>query len=155
MSQAIEPGQPFPDFTLQDQDGHPKRLADYAGKWLVVFVYPKDDTPGCTIESKGFSAAHADYAAANAVAVGLSEDGVASHRAFCDKFSLQVPLLADEGHTLLKALGVGQSDWKGTLYWNRVTFLVDPKGTLRKIYRDVKPQGHEAAVLADLRAMSS
>jgi peroxiredoxin Q/BCP len=155
MSQTASVGNPFPDFTLPNQDNQATRLQDFAGKWLAVFVYPKDDTPGCTIESKGFSAAAADYAKANAQAVGLSADGVDSHKSFCNKFSLATPLLADTDGKLLTALGVGQSDYKGTAYWNRVTYLVDPQGTLRKIYRDVKPAGHEQTVLEDIRAMSA
>jgi len=87
--------------------------------------------------------------------VGLSADGVDSHRAFCDKFSLAMPLLADVRGELLTAAGVGQSDYQGTAYWNRVTFLVDPRGVLRKIYRDVKPAGHERAVLTDLLALKA
>ena len=87
--------------------------------------------------------------------VGLSADGVDSHLGFCRKFDLKTPLLADVQGTLLAAMGVGQSDFQGTLYWNRDTFLIDPRGILRKIYRDVKPQGHEAAVLADLSVLAA
>lgn len=130
------------------------KLTDFAGKWLVLWVYPKDDTPGCTLEGKGFSAAKADFDRAGAVAVGISEDDAASHKNFCNKFAFTVPLLADTSHVLLKAMGVGQSEWKGTMYWNRTTYLVDPKGMLRKIYEGVKPEGHEAQVLADIRSMS-
>jgi len=155
MSESLETGQPFPDFDLPDQDGVRVRRADFAGEWLVLFVYPKDDTPGCTVESRGFSAASGQFAAANARVVGLSADGVESHKSFCGKFDLRVPLLADTNATLLLASGVGQSDYRGTFYWNRVTFLIDPGGVVRRIYRDVKPQGHEQAVLADLLALSS
>ncbi len=155
MTASLEPGQPFPDFDLPDQDGARVRLADFAGKWLVLFVYPKDDTPGCTVESRGFSAAQAQFAAANARVVGLSADGVESHKSFCGKFDLRIPLLADTNATLLAASGVGQSDYRGTPYWNRVTFLIDPRGVVRTIFRDVKPQGHEQAVLAELLALSA
>jgi peroxiredoxin Q/BCP len=150
----LDVGQPFPNFSLPNQDNQMTRLADFAGHWLVVYVYPKDDTPGCTLEGKGFSAALADFEKANARVVGLSADDPASHKDFCNKFSFRMPLLADTRAELLKAAGVGQSDYKGTMYWNRVTYLVDPKGITRKIYREVKPQDHEKAVLADIKSMS-
>ena len=144
-------GQPFPNFSLPNQDKQITRLQDFAGKWLVVFVYPKDDTPGCTIEGRGFSAAYEDFKRVNTCVVGLSADDSDSHKSFCNKFSFKMPLLADTKEELLKMAQVGQSEFKGTLYWNRVTYLIDPNGIIRKIYRDVKPQGHEKAVLNDLQ----
>jgi peroxiredoxin Q/BCP len=147
----MQAGQAFPNFNLQDQDGKTRHLSDFAGKWLVVFVYPKDDTPGCTLEGKSFTAAKPQFEAANAVAVGLSEDDVASHKSFCNKFSFTVPLLADPKAQLLNTLGVQKSDYKGTMYWNRTTFLVDPTGKLRKVYENVKVDGHEKAVLEDIQ----
>jgi peroxiredoxin Q/BCP len=149
----LQAGQPFPNFNLQDQDGNPRRLSDFAGRWLVVFVYPKDDTPGCTLEGKSFTAAKPQFDAENVVAVGLSEDDVASHKSFCNKFSFTVPLLADPQAQLLGALGVQKSDYKGTMYWNRTSFLVDPQGKLRKVYENVKVDGHEKAVLEDVLAL--
>src|ERR1700679_642906 len=110
MTDTLEAGKPFPDFALPDQDNHLTRLADFAGKWLVVFVYPKDDTPGCTIESRGFSSALSAFENANARVVGLSADGVDSHKSFCGKFDLKMPLLADTKGELLQSSGVGQSD---------------------------------------------
>ncbi len=129
------------------------KLADFAGKWLVLYVYPKDDTPGCTLEGRGFTASKPAFDAINAVVVGLSQDDVASHKKFCDKFSFTIPLLADTQATLLKALGVQQSEYKGTMYWNRVTFIADPKGVVRKVYPNVKADGHEKEVLADLHQL--
>jgi peroxiredoxin Q/BCP len=155
MSHPLSVGQPFPSFALPNQDGQPMRLAEFAGSWLVIFVYPKDDTPGCTVESRAFSSALPSFEKQGARVVGLSADSVDSHLGFCRKFDLKTPLLADVQGTLLSAMGVGQSDFQGTLYWNRETFLIDPRGILRKIYRDVKPQGHEAAVLADLTALAA
>ena len=146
----IDVGQKLPDFTLENQDGQKKSAASYAGKWLVLFVYPKDDTPGCTLEARSFSATKADFDAAGAVIVGLSADDVKSHKDFCDKFSLTNELLADPATTLLSALGVGQTDWKGTKFWDRTTFLVDPSGVVRKVYLKVDPKGHEKAVLDDI-----
>ena len=146
----IEAGKTLPDFSLDNQDGQKKTKASYAGKWLVLYVYPKDDTPGCTIQGKSFTATKADYDAAGAVVVGLSADDVGSHKAFCDKFSFTIELLSDPHTTLLSALGVGQSEWKGTMYWDRSTVLVDPTGVIRKVYGKVDPNGHEKVLLDDL-----
>lgn len=146
----IDVGQKLPSFTLQNQDGASRANEDYAGKWLVLYVYPKDDTPGCTIQGKSFTATKADYDAAGAVVVGLSEDDVASHKSFCNKFSFSIELLADPEKKLLSALGVAQSEWKGTMYWERSTFLVDPQGVVRKVYAKVDPNGHEKVLLDDI-----
>ena len=151
----IQEGKPFPPFSLPNQDNQMMKNSDFSGKWLVVYVYPKDDTPGCTLEGRGFSAAKPDYDRAGAVVVGLSEDDVASHKSFCNKFSFTIPLLADSKAELLKAMGVGQSDYKGTMYWNRETALIDPKGNVRKIYKNVKPQDHEKEVLADIKSFQA
>jgi peroxiredoxin Q/BCP len=150
----IDSGQKLPALSLQNQDGAVRTNADYAGKWMVLYVYPKDDTPGCTIQGKSFTATKADFDAANAVVVGVSEDDVASHKAFCDKFSFTIELLADPEKKLLTALGVAQSEWKGTMYWERSTFLVDPQGVVRKTYAKVDPNGHEQTLLADIGALS-
>ena len=149
----IDVGQKLPSFSLPNQDGVTRTNADYAGKWLVLYIYPKDDTPGCTIQGKSFTATKADYDAAGAVVVGLSEDDVTSHKAFCNKFSFTIELLADTERKLLGALGVGQSEWKGTMYWDRTTFLVDPEGVVRKVYTKVDPNGHERVLLADIAAL--
>lgn len=146
----IDVGQKLPDFTLENQDGQKKTAASYAGKWLVLYVYPKDDTPGCTIQGKSFTATKADFDAAGAVVVGLSADDTKSHKDFCNKFSFTIELLADPATALLSALGVGQSEWKGTKFWERTTFLVDPAGVVRKVYLKVDPNGHERAVLEDI-----
>jgi peroxiredoxin Q/BCP len=146
----LEVGQKLPPFSLPNQDGKTRSNADYAGKWLVLYFYPVDDTAGCTLEGRSFSAAKADFDAAGAVVVGVSQDGVASHRAFCDKYSFTVELLADTDKTLLRDAGVGQTEYKGTVYWDRTTLLVDPDGVVRKVYTKVNPNGHEKAVLEDL-----
>ena len=149
----IDTAQKLPDFSLQNQDGESRTNASYAGKWLVLYIYPKDDTPGCTIQGKSFTATKADYDAANAVVVGLSADDVKSHKDFCSKFSFNIELLADPDTTLLAALGVAQSEYKGTMYWERTTFLVDPSGVVRKVFTKVDPNGHEVAVLKDIAAL--
>jgi peroxiredoxin Q/BCP len=131
---ALEEGNHFVDFSLKNQDGETVSLDDFAGKWLVVYVYPKDDTPGCTIQGKSFTATKQEFDDANIAVVGVSEDDVASHKSFCNKFSFTIDLLADPNHELLNAAGVDQSEYKGTMYWNRTSFVIDPAGNLRKRY---------------------
>jgi peroxiredoxin Q/BCP len=152
---TLQTGTRFPDFSLQNQDGQTVTLNDFAGNWLVLYVYPKDDTPGCTIQGKSFTASKEDFDAANITVVGVSEDDVASHKMFCNKFSFTIDLLADPKHELLQAAGVGQSEYKGTMYWNRTSFVIDPDGVLRKVYEKVNPEGHEQVLLADIKAMQA
>ena len=144
-------GTAFTDFHLQNQDNKTRALKDYAGKWLVLYVYPKDDTPGCTVQGKSFTAEKAQFDKLGVNIVGVSQDDVKSHKDFCNKYSFTIELLADPKGDLLKAAGVGQSEYKGTMYWNRTTFLIDPKGVLRKTYDNVKPDGHEAVLLKDIQ----
>src|SRR6266481_1518732 len=140
---AVEVGKAFPEFSLLNQDSEMVTLGHFAGQWLVVYVYPKDDTPGCTIQGKSFTATRQEF------------DDVKSHKNFCNKFSFTIDLLADPDHELLDAAGVGQSEYKGTMYWNRTSFAIDPGGTLRKIYEKVNPEGHERVLLDDIRAMQA
>ena len=151
----LKAGQAFPMFSLANQDGKTVSLGSFAGKWLVVYVYPKDDTPGCTIQGKSFTATKGDFDAAGIAVVGVSQDDVASHKSFCNKFGFTIDLLADTNATLLKAAGVGQSEYKGTMYWNRTTFVIDPQGTVRKVYENVKPEGHEQTLLQDIKGLQS
>jgi peroxiredoxin Q/BCP len=151
----LEVGSPFSPFSLPNQDGKTVTLKDFVGKWLVVYVYPKDDTPGCTIQGKSFTATRNDFQAAGIEVVGVSQDDVASHKNFCNKFGFTIDLLADTNATLLKSAGVGQSEYKGTMYWNRTSFVIDPQGNLRKIYENVKPEGHDQTLLADIKAMQT
>ena len=149
----VTEGERFIDFKLQNQDGKTVALDDFKGQWLVVYVYPKDDTPGCTIQGKSFTASKDDFEAANIAVVGVSEDNVESHKNFGDKFGFNIDLLADPQHEFLDESGVGQSEYKGTMYWNRTSFVIDPEGKLRKIYRGVNPDGHEQILLNDIKAM--
>ncbi|MCA1577642.1 MAG: peroxiredoxin [Acidobacteria bacterium] len=150
---ALAEGQRFIDFKLQNQDGKSVSLDDFKGKWLVLYVYPKDDTPGCTIQGKSFTASKEEFDAANIAVVGVSEDDIESHKNFGNKFGFTIDLLADPQHQLLNAADVGQSDYKGTMYWNRTSFVIDPEGKLRKIYRKVNPEGHEQVLLEDIKQM--
>ncbi|MGZ3742076.1 MAG: peroxiredoxin, partial [Bdellovibrionota bacterium] len=111
---------------------------------------PKDDTPGCTIQGKSFTAQKAEFEKRNVAIVGLSADDVKSHKDFCNKFSFTIELLADPNAQLLKSAGVAQSEHKGTMYWDRTTFVIDPQGTVVKTYEKVNPQGHEEVLLKDL-----
>jgi peroxiredoxin Q/BCP len=152
---SVEIGKAFPEFSLLNQHGAMVTLGDFVGKWLVVYVYPKDDTPGCTIQGKSFTATKQEFDDANIAVVGVSADDVESHKNFCNKFSFTIDLLADPDHELLGAAGVGQSDYKGTMYWNRTSFVIDPAGTLRKIYEKVNPERHERVLLDDIRSMQA
>ena len=152
---SLQSGERFPDFALQNQDGKTVTLSDFAGKWLVVYVYPKDDTPGCTIQGKSFTATKQEFDEANIAVVGVSADDVNSHKDFCNKFSFTIDLLADPNHELLGAAGVGQSEYKGTMYWDRTSFVINPEGVLVKSYEKVNPEGHERVLLNDIKAMQT
>jgi peroxiredoxin Q/BCP len=152
---AVAEGKRFVDFNLQNQDGKTVKLDDFAGKWLVLYVYPKDDTPGCTIQGKSFTASKQDFDDAGIAVVGVSADDVASHKDFCNKFAFTIDLLADPNQELLNAAGVGQSEYKGTMYWDRTSFVIDPEGTLKKIYLKVNAEGHEQLLLDDIKAMQA
>lgn len=151
----LEVGTRFPDFSLANQDGKNKTLKDYEGSWLVLYVYPKDDTPGCTIQGKSFTATKEQFKNEQVNVVGISADDVESHKNFCNKFSFTIDLLADPQAQLLAKAGVGQTEWQGTKYWDRTTFVVDPKGILRKVYLKVKPDGHEQVLLNDIKALKT
>ena len=149
----LKVGDKFPEFHLLNQDGKKVSLKDFAGKWLVVYIYPKDDTPGCTIQGKSFTASKEQFDRAGIHILGVSQDGVESHKNFCDKFSFTIDLLADTEATLLKAAGVGQSEYKGNYYWDRTTFVIDPTGSVRKVYEKVKPEAHEQMLLTDIQEL--
>jgi peroxiredoxin Q/BCP len=151
----VSAGTPFPNFSLSNQDGQTTKLSDYAGHWLVVYFYPKDDTPGCTTQGRSFTATKADFDAAGIKVVGVSADDVASHKNFHHKFAFKIDLLADTEATLMKALGIGQSEWKGMKFWDRTTFVVDPKGIIRSVYEKVNPDGHEKVLLDDIKGLQA
>jgi thioredoxin-dependent peroxiredoxin len=149
----LQAGRPFPNFSLPNQDNTMVTLKDFAGQWLVLYIYPKDDTPGCTLQGKAFTASKSEFDAAGVRIVGVSADDAASHKNFCNKFSFSIDLLADTGASLMKALCVGRSEWKGMKFWERTTFVIDPTGMIRKVYEKVNPDGHEKVLLADIRAL--
>jgi peroxiredoxin Q/BCP len=145
-----EVGQPAPAFKLADQNGVPHALEDYRGKWLVLYFYPKDDTPGCTTQACTFRDDIFKFRALGAQVVGVSIDDVGSHRSFAEKFSLPFPLLADADKQVAEAYGVLGL---GGLYAKRETFLIDPQGVVAMHYPGVKPAENSAQVLADLRRL--
>jgi len=151
----LEAGKPFPSFSLSNQDGKVTQLGDFAGKWLVVYFYPKDDTPGCTIQGKSFTASKAEFDAAGVSVVGVSQDDVGSHKNFCNKFAFTIDLLADTNKELIGGLGIPQAEWNGMKFWERTSFVIDPKGTVRKVYAKVNPQGHERVLLDDIKQLKS
>ena len=145
-------GTKAPDFTLSSQEGTTVSLHDFAGKWVVLYFYPKDMTQGCTIEAHNFQRDLAQYDQKNAVILGVSEDTVDSHKEFCTKESLTLKLLADSNHEVAPKYG-SLTDYKGTPIAARNTFLIDPKGVIRKVYLKVNPNPHSEQVLADLSTM--
>jgi peroxiredoxin Q/BCP len=151
----LEAGKSFPQFSLQNQDGKTVKLDDYAGKWLVVYFYPKDDTPGCTIQGKSFTASKAEFDAAGISVVGVSQDDAGSHKNFCNKFSFTIDLLAETNRELIGACGIRQVEWNGMKFWERTSFVVDPEGTVRKVYTKVNPRGHERVLLDDIQQLKS
>ena len=152
----MEKGKAFPQFSLPDQNGVMRGPGDYAGKWLVVYFYPKDNTSGCTLEAKSFTDLAGQFADLDAVIVGVSPDSVKSHCGFIAKHGLGVTLLSDPEHALLEAAGAWQ---KKKLYGKehmgvvRSTALVDPQGVVREVWTKVKAAGHAEEVLARLRQL--
>ena len=151
----VSVGSQAPDFTLPDQEGKEHTLSGYRGAWVIVYFYPKDDTPGCTTEACAIRDADPDLSSLGAVVLGISADSVKSHKKFADKYGLAFPLLSDESHAAIAAYGVwGKKKFMGREYEGilRTSFLIDPQGIVQKVYENVKPEAHAAEVLEDLRA---
>ncbi len=153
----IEPGAKAPAFTLPDQDGNPVELAGFEGQPVVLYFYPKADTPGCTTQACGVRDRRADYAQAGAVVLGVSPDPVAKVKRFHDKQSLNFALLADEDHAVAERYGAWvQKSMYGRTYMGneRTTFVIGPDGRVASVLRKVKPAQHDALVLDALAALS-
>ena len=153
----IEPGQPAPDFELPDQDGNPVRLSSLRGRPIVLYFYPKADTPGCTTQACGIRDHSADYDAAGAVVLGVSPDPVEAVKRFHGGQSLNFTLLADEDHAVCDLYGVwAEKTNYGRTYWGalRSTFIIDPDGTVAKVFPKVSPKTHDEVVLEALGALS-
>jgi peroxiredoxin Q/BCP len=150
---AIDRGDVAPDFTLPDQHGNPVSLSELKGKTVVLYFYPKADTPGCTTQACGVRDRSADYSEAGAVVLGVSPDAVKAVNKFDQKYGLGFPLLADEDHAVAEAYGVWvEKSMYGRRYMGneRTTFVIGPDGTVRDAYRQVKPAEHDDLVLGGL-----
>lgn len=154
-TKELNVGEPAPDLTLPNETGAVVTLKHFRGKQVVLYFYPKDDTPGCTKESCEFRDSMAPIKKAGAVVLGVSFDGQASHQKFIKKFSLPFPLLSDEDKVVAKTYGVyKEKSMYGKKYWGieRSTFVIDPSGVLKAVFRKVKVDGHVDDVLAALKA---
>ena len=142
-------GSKAPAFTLEDQDGKKVRLADFAGKWVVLYFYPKDNTPGCTTEACEFTETLPSFKKLDAVVLGVSPDSARSHQGFIEKQNLKITLLADPDHKALEKYGVWQLKKNyGREYFGvaRTTFLINPSGKIEHIWKNVKAAGHADVV---------
>jgi len=151
-------GRQAPPFCLPDAEGKKVCLEDYRGKWVVLYFYPKDNTPGCTLEALQFNAAIEEFAGLGAQVIGVSGDSGGSHRKFADKYSLSILLLSDTGHEVIKAY----DSWKPlTIFGKEIlgtrrdTFLIDPYGIVASVWRSVNPKGHAEEVRSTLLAKKS
>jgi len=151
----VEEGAPAPDFELTSDSGDVIKLSDQLGKQVVLYFYPKDDTPGCTTQACGIRDAYGEFERAGAVVLGVSPDNEKSHVKFKKKFELPFTLLADTDHSVSEAYGVwGEKSYMGKNYMgiDRSTFVIDAEGNVKKVMRKVKPATHADDVLAALAA---
>lgn len=153
----IDTGVIAPDLGINDQDSNKVSLSDYKGKWVVVYFYPKDDTPGCTLEAVDFTLKAGQFRGLNAEIIGISPDTVKSHCNFIDKHKLNIRLLSDPDHSVLEAYGVWQikklygKEYPGVV---RSTFLIDPTGKIAHIWPNVKAKGHADKVYEKLKELT-
>ena len=146
-------GSAAPNFTLPSQENKPVSLAEYKGKWVVLYFYPKDQTAGCTLEAHNFQRDLSKYDAANAVILGVSLDTVESHKSFCTKDSLTFKLLADPDHAAIDAYGVPIGSFGAVHYAERTTFLISPAGKVVKEWTVKDIQSHSTQVLAEIQSL--
>jgi len=145
---TLSAGTPAPAFTAKDTHGNTVSLADYTGKTVILYFYPKDDTPGCTKQACGFRDHYADYQSKNIVVLGVSADDEASHQRFAEKYDLPFPLLADTDRSIIKAYDVDAGS-----YAKRVTYIIDENGMISHVYDSVQTATHATDVLAELAAV--
>ena len=154
----LEVGEQAPAFGLADQDGQTHTLDGYRGRWLVVYFYPKDDTPGCTKEACSFRDAAGGLAALDAAVVGVSADDAGAHQKFAQKYDLNFPLLVDPDKTMLEAYGAwGEKQKYGKRYMGvaRITYVIDPEGKVAKVWPNVNAEGHADEVRAALTELQT
>ena len=150
----LEVGMKAPAFTLPDKDGNPVSLADFAGKTVVLYFYPRDNTPGCTRQACAFAGAYEDFKKIDAVVIGVSKDSQASHQRFAEKYDLPFVLLSDPELTAIQAYGVWQEKknyGKVSMGVVRSTFIIDENGMIEKVMPKVKPDTNAAEILAYLK----
>ena len=150
----LDPGIQAPDFTLPDKDGNPVTLSDYRGKKVILYFYPKDNTPGCTRQACAFAGAYEEFKTLDAVVIGVSKDSVASHQKFAEKYDLPFVLLSDPELTAIQAYGVWQEKklyGKVSMGVVRFTYVIDKNGVIEKVMPKVKPDTNAAEILDYLR----
>jgi len=152
----LESGIPAPEISLPDENGTIRNLSDFRGRAVVLYFYPKDDTPGCTTEACNFRDDYSDYVNADVVILGVSPDKTKSHVRFKEKYTLPFPLLADEDHKVCQQYGVwGPKKFMGREYEGvfRTTFLIDRNGKIARVFENVKPADHSSEVLAAIKSL--
>lgn len=151
---TLKAKQKAPNFKLPDQNGNIHKLADYKGKWLLLYFYPRDNTPGCTKEACTLRDSFSDFKKNQAVVLGVSADSIDSHNNFATKHQLSFPILVDVDKAVIKAYGAwGEKKFMGKSFMGikRISFLIDQKGKIAKIYEKVKPAEHALEVLSDIK----
>ena len=157
-NKEIKEGMPAPDFELEGTEGSKIKLNNYIGKWVVLYFYPKDNTPGCTKEACSFRDSNTEFSSLNAVIIGISFDNIKSHQKFKEKLGLPFILLTDEDKKVSELYGTfAEKNLYGRKFFGivRSTFLIDPEGKIKKIWRKVKVDGHIEDVLNHLKRISS
>jgi peroxiredoxin Q/BCP len=152
---VLEAGVKAPEFELTDSQGNQHKLSDYAGQTIVVYFYPKDDTPGCTKEACSFRDSYQEFKQAGVEVIGISPDNEKSHTKFIDKYELPFILLSDPDHQVCEAFGVwGLKKYMGREYDGvfRTTFIIGPEGEIKRVFKNVKPADHSQEVLEAVRA---
>jgi len=150
----LEIGYQAPEFSLMDHNNKKHQLSDYQGQWLIVFFYPKDNTPGCTIEACQFSDDFAEISALNSTILGINTDNTESHQRFINKQQLPFPLLSDPTGHLCKSYGA-LIKLGPIKFCKRHSFIINPEGNIAKIYRKVAPAHHSQQIIADLKVLQS
>lgn len=147
----IEINTPAPDFSLVDQDNIPHTLSKYRGQYVLIYFYPKDDTPGCTTEACTIRDMYKDFESNNVKVLGISKDSITSHKKFAEKYNLPFTLLSDTDKKVLELYGAAKEDG-GT---NRISYLINPEGVIVKTYSKVDPTSHGAEILKDIYALKN
>lgn len=154
----LQPPTKAPDFSLKDQTNQPHTLSQYKGKWVLIYFYPKDDTPGCTTQACGLRDTYDQYTGTGVIVLGISKDSTQSHAKFAQKHNLPFPLLADIDTSVCKSYGIwGPKRFMGKEFLgvHRVSFLINPEGAIAKTYDKVNVLSHAQEILKDIKELSS